>query len=268
MTEGTESDVRHPLSTLLVGMQQLVRKQAGEAGGEAAAAGAPWPEDYAWIGKLLDAATEEYLQLSELRKSLEEPLCSAIESSVGLWESLTGERKPPLARFLSATYKAWVEGAEPPRVTKAMWESAFEEYVGHLHLSTPRETIGIRRRYYKVEQLNGSDHEPDVDDRTECSREEANVVGSLCQDGMHRPVIDVDHDCQLVPSSTPGHFHLYLDVPMTWEKYEKLLGALVDAGVVSHFYAKAASVRQQSFVRVPWVKKPPKPEQAQKEEAF
>ena len=90
---------------------------------------------------------------------------------------------------------------------------------------------------------------------TSSTKEQANLVGSLCGDGLHRPVIDIDFPCRLVPSSTEGHFHLYVELSMHWEQYERLLVALAQAGIISAFYLKAAQIRGQTFVRPEWVKK-------------
>jgi hypothetical protein len=42
---------------------------------------------------------------------------------------------------------------------------------------------------------------------------------------------------RLVPSETKGHFHLYIDHPLTWKRYEKLLlalsGSLLEGGYVN-----------------------------------
>jgi hypothetical protein len=120
---------------------------------------------------------------------------------------------------------------------------------------------GSDRLYYRVEELNGSDASfLDEELRVPCVKEEANLVGSLCEDGMHRPVIDIDLPCRLVPSSTPGHFHLYLELPMSEERFLALMAALGTAGVVSSFYSKAVQARRQAFVRCEWVKKPVKEE--------
>ena len=88
---------------------------------------------------------------------------------------------------------------------------------------------------------------------------EANLIGSLCKNGRHLPVIDVDLPCRLVPSTTPGHFHLYIEREMEHEPYMAMLKALAEAGIVNRFYAEVARLRGQTFVRPPWVKKPPKP---------
>lgn len=63
------------------------------------------------------------------------------------------------------------------------------------------------------------------------------AVSSLTADGRHLPVLDIDVPARLEASRRPGHAHLYLDVPMTWAVYSRLLHALADAGVIEapHF---------------------------------
>ncbi len=72
---------------------------------------------------------------------------------------------------------------------------------------------------------------------------------------MHRPILDIDFAAELIPSSTEGHFHLYLDKPMTWKQYRKLLGVLAEVGVIEHGYAQASIERGYSSTRLPWIKK-------------
>jgi hypothetical protein len=94
------------------------------------------------------------------------------------------------------------------------------------------------------------------------AEDEANLVGSLIEGardgvGLHAPVLDLDFPARLVPSTTEGHFHLYLDVPMTWRTYHDLLLALGRAGVLEPNYVAASLARRQTFVRKPGVVKPP-----------
>ena len=72
---------------------------------------------------------------------------------------------------------------------------------------------------------------------------------------MHRPMLDLDFPATLIPSTTEGHFHLYLDKPMTWRKYKRLLRALGEAGIIEHGYMQASLERGYSSLRLPWVKK-------------
>lgn len=74
---------------------------------------------------------------------------------------------------------------------------------------------------------------------------------------VHRPMLDIDFPAALVPSSTPGHFHLYLDKPMPAKKYFDLLVALAEAGIIEEGFANASIERGYTSLRLPWVKKPP-----------
>lgn len=71
---------------------------------------------------------------------------------------------------------------------------------------------------------------------------------------FHKPVLDIDHRCLLLDSSTPGHHHLIIDVEIEWEKYEKLLTVLAECGIIQEGYAGASIERHGSYIRVPWVK--------------
>ena len=86
---------------------------------------------------------------------------------------------------------------------------------------------------------------------------EANLVSSLATNGMHYPAIDIDIPCRLVQSSTEGHGHLYFDdLALTWPQYDKLLAALVEAGIVDEAYHAHSRERAMTLVRPPWVRKP------------
>ena len=86
---------------------------------------------------------------------------------------------------------------------------------------------------------------------------EAKAITSVHRGGgkMHNLVIDVDWPVHAIPSSTPGHFHLYVDKLIPWEKYKALLQALADAGIVEAGYAAASIDQGFTTVRAPWVRK-------------
>jgi len=93
--------------------------------------------------------------------------------------------------------------------------------------------------------------------RTTEHLDEAEVVSSeLKGSKMHAPVLDLDIPHTLVPSTTEGHSHLYLDVPMPWWKYRLLLHVLAWTGVVQKGYVGASVRRGHTDVRLPWIKKP------------
>lgn len=130
---------------------------------------------------------------------------------------------------------------------------------------------------YKVTDFKGEDY-ADIDDREAAPIFEANVVSSLRTDPKppattfddilgdpwggrpvpeadHALLIDLDVPAYLVPSSTPGNSHLYVDVRIPTGKYMELLNALANAGVIEHGYQKASQIRGASSLRLPWVKK-------------
>jgi hypothetical protein len=107
------------------------------------------------------------------------------------------------------------------------------------------------------------------DDRKEASIiDGANVVSSAIQPvpnpwldidlnptKMHAVLLDLDVPAYLVPSTRPGHSHLYVDVQVTEERYFNLLDALAECGVIERGYANASKKKGGTFLRLPWIKK-------------
>jgi hypothetical protein len=100
---------------------------------------------------------------------------------------------------------------------------------------------------------------------------DANVVSSLIEETEHDVVgddpwfgslgrqhallLDLDVPAHLVPSSTPGNHHLYVDVRIPEEKYFELLNLLAECGVIQVGYAVSSIAKGGSCLRLPWVKK-------------
>lgn len=108
-------------------------------------------------------------------------------------------------------------------------------------------------KFVKVLNATGDDYQGD--DAVTTSEQEANVVTSYLGGELHAPVLDIDFGAQLIPSSTPGHFHLYFEKAMTWDNYCGLLKALGDVGILEAGYVKASLRRGYSSVRKPGVYK-------------
>lgn len=93
-----------------------------------------------------------------------------------------------------------------------------------------------------------------------CTESEAHLVSSQLIDpegiltDLHMPAIDIDHPVQIRESS-PGKFHLYIDVPMSSEKYFTLLRAMAEAGIVELGYADSSKKRGRSYLRLPDIPK-------------
>jgi len=79
----------------------------------------------------------------------------------------------------------------------------------------------------------------------------ANLVSSLLENGKHAPVLDLDVHHKLVPSSTEGHGHLYIDVECEWDDYVNLLDAMSKCGILEESYVEFSKRRGASFVRKP-----------------
>jgi len=91
---------------------------------------------------------------------------------------------------------------------------------------------------------------------SQCPEGNANLIISALDEGRrdmtgHAPCIDLDYDCALVPSRTPGHFHLYLNKEVEWDKYVAVLEAMANAGLIEKEYYKAALRQGFSVLRMP-----------------
>ena len=106
-------------------------------------------------------------------------------------------------------------------------------------------------------ELDDSEADPSMTSAIETpDGKEANLVSSLLTDGRHSPALDLDFECRLVPSSTPGHFHLYLDgIVLDWDAYEELLAALEKAGIIGPGYFSHSLDRKMTVLRPEGVKK-------------
>jgi len=118
----------------------------------------------------------------------------------------------------------------------------------------------IKRRFWHCPRLDepGTFEEKleHTNDRREVPKFRANLVGSLLQNKQtHAPVLDLDFPCELYPSTTTGHHHLYLDVELSWDDYAKLLTVLGEVGILEPGYVDASLRRRQTFVRKPGVRK-------------
>lgn len=114
------------------------------------------------------------------------------------------------------------------------------------------EAKEIKRTYWLV---NFDKKEYGDVDRVKTTETTANAVSSLLEDGTHAPAIDIDLPCRLVPSSTKGKFHLYIDHPTSWFRYRVMLWAMWKAGYVEKGYYKVSVQRKATFLRKPGVRK-------------
>lgn len=105
----------------------------------------------------------------------------------------------------------------------------------------------------------------DTDRTVVVDLDQANLITSMVAGpegtagNLHKLVLDVDLPVKVIESSTPGHFHLFIDHAMTWPEYLAVIEALSAAGIVEPGYLAAAQRRGHTAVRLPWVRKPGAP---------
>ena len=117
-------------------------------------------------------------------------------------------------------------------------------HVDHLDVvDEPMYKSLIRYRQYEDRQPTDAD---------------ANVVSShVVGSKLHAPIIDLDFPHIYEPSTTPGHGHLYLNVPIKrWRMYVLLFGLYI-GGVIEYGHLVWSIRRGGTFMRLPWIKKTP-----------
>lgn len=119
--------------------------------------------------------------------------------------------------------------------------------------------LGSRTLWYRdLKREDDENYEP-TSPGVQCDGEDdflvPNLVSSLCDDELHRPALDFDFPVTVVESSTPGHHHVYIDKPMTWERYQLLLVVLREVGLLEEGYVSASLERKMTMLRLPGVTK-------------
>lgn len=109
------------------------------------------------------------------------------------------------------------------------------------------------------------DNRQPLADRIQCTEDEATLVSSRVKydglaadffgDNWHMPVLDIDYSAHLVESSTPGHYHLYLNQAIEWNDYKKLLKCMERCGLLQPGFVRNSIRRGASFARLPGVLK-------------
>jgi len=137
----------------------------------------------------------------------------------------------------------------------AIWDDQQEAVVSIPRLDPPLEGQRLQ------EVIFGQTYDADDSRYFTDKIEQANLITSLVAGTtppQHKVVIDLDLPAKLIPSTTEGHFHLYIDKAMEEGEYMNLLQALENAGIIEPGYMRAAERRRYTAVRLPWVPKLPR----------
>jgi hypothetical protein len=149
------------------------------------------------------------------------------------------------------------------KVSGEVWSEG--DLFGPMRPAAPRldELSAYQHKYYSVDfrpgQISEEPNQPVSRPQAELSR--AQTWSSELVDaegnrtGYHTVMIDIDHPVRVLPSSTAGHYHLYIDKPVGEIEYFRLLDALAEAGLVEQGYVAASKVRGSTHLRLPWVRK-------------
>lgn len=79
-----------------------------------------------------------------------------------------------------------------------------------------------------------------------------------CMGTLFWPELRFDVPMTIVPSTTPGHHHLYLEHEMPWEHYRRFLRALGAVDILEQGYVAAAERREMTMLVKPGMKNPKK----------
>ena len=71
----------------------------------------------------------------------------------------------------------------------------------------------------------------------------------------HYLILDIDHPAWLVPSSTPGHSHLFIDKKVKSEAFKDIIESLHSGGLLADGNMRQLYAYGSQFLRLPGVKK-------------
>lgn len=103
--------------------------------------------------------------------------------------------------------------------------------------------VNGRTRYVNLVSSKLEDYEPPVAYFKDIDGQEEEEWHGVC--------IDIDIPCELIPSRTPGHHHLYIERALPWSKYVKLLQVLAECEIIEQEYAYASIQRKMTCLRLP-----------------
>jgi hypothetical protein len=158
----------------------------------------------------------------------------------------------------------------PPGMGRRMYYNPLLDFRTQTTKMTPQWIAAIEDGRYNDGSLEGSGplNDPDMS-------HPYNLVSSLCTDGLHRPLFDLDEDAYrpgiadeirklcggrstviTLASSTPGHRHAYVPgSAYDWHNYQDLLKESVALGLITEPYRCASVRRGQTLLRPQHIRK-------------
>ena len=112
--------------------------------------------------------------------------------------------------------------------------------------------------YFEDSYKSDSRNKDWAENFNESDYNKANLVLSSTMNITHKPVIDLDFESVLIPSTSKNHYHLYLNKEVAWDDYLAMLRAMQKCGIVQKGWVDSAEHRGYSAVRRPGKSKPVK----------
>lgn len=151
-----------------------------------------------------------------------------------------------MATKRNAVFSSWEDVSR----TLAEWDAT--------EVAKNRTMSHLARENFKVTSEEFHADRPDLKPKVVENLEDANLIDSRIpgKPGFHLPIFDFDGmDCTLVPSSTPGNAHLYINKEVEFEKFLKVLEAMAEAGLIQWGFYRLTKLRGAAYARKPGVKK-------------
>lgn len=92
--------------------------------------------------------------------------------------------------------------------------------------------------------------------------------GGVERQVAHMPILDIDFEVAVIPSSTPGHWHLaFPGIVMGEAQFMDFLADMAKHGIIQQGYWGASARRKAAWLRTPWAPKGSKLHEEVAEEA-
>lgn len=142
--------------------------------------------------------------------------------------------------------------SESPDTFEAMAQAMVERFAPEPDVPV----FAMTHQLVECKNLDESEyHHENINSDTD-DLEKANLISSKVKGTTrHRPILDIDFPASLIPSSTEGHSHLYLDKELTEDEMGKLVTTLWEVGIIADGNLNQWHRSKRLFLRLPWVKK-------------
>ena len=171
---------------------------------------------------------------------------------------------PPTAQSIdhekiAASVRICISSSILLSLTKHVGSLKLVKDLSEVAVATPPEPdYYVKRQYAYAPQVDGLAPDPTTGEYQSNNPisfpvpyEQSNLVTSKIPETLlwQAPAIDIDVPCELIPSSQPGHYHLYIHKAITHVQYQNILKALSDAGIVEKGFFAAFLSRGYTALR-------------------